>query len=112
LTNLLKKPEKEAKMRMTGSQIDQEIAGVVTQLRPTADVETPPTQELPVELANLAPDRLSRSRRRYSALAAAVRSHERSHSHPAVPKRPADHALYAALSRLETNEPAAGDQLR
>jgi hypothetical protein len=31
-----------------------------------------------------------------------VRDHEVLCSHPAVPKRPADHALYAALDELES----------
>ena len=58
------------------------------------NLETPPTQELPAEDAPPAP---TRAQRRYRALAAAVRSHELARSHPAVPKRPADHDLYAAL---------------
>ena len=75
-------------MRMTGSQMDQEIAGVVALRAATAnDLDTPPTQELPVELAD-APSGLSRARRRYVALAAAVRDHELRSSHPAVPSGP------------------------
>jgi len=99
-------------MRVTGSQLDQEIAGPADHGVATAGLDTPPTQELPIELAGVAPSGLSRARRRYGALAAAVRSHERSSSHPAIPKRPADHALYAELTELEASVPAAGDQLR
>jgi hypothetical protein len=107
-------------MRMTGSQLDQEIAGLLDQeiAGPVndgvarADLDTPPTQELPVELAHIAPAGLSRARRRYGALAAAVRSHELKSSHPAIPKRPADHDLYAALNELEAGAAAPGDQLR
>jgi hypothetical protein len=99
-------------MRMTGSQLDQEIAGPSDHGVASIGLDTPPTQELPIELAEVAPSGLSRARRRYGALAAAVRSHERSSSHPAIPKRPADHALYAALSELDASVAAPGDQLR
>jgi hypothetical protein len=107
-------------MRMTGSQLDQEIAGPLDREIPgpvdhgvaAVDLDTPPTQELPVGLADIAPAGLSRARRRYGALAAAVRSHERKSSHPAIPMRPADHDLYAALNELEVGAPAPGDQLR
>jgi hypothetical protein len=90
-------------MRMTGTRLDQGIAGPIDQGVATVGLDTPPTQELPVELAGVAPSGLSRARRRYGALAAAVRSHERSSSHPAIPMRPADHALYEALSELEAS---------
>jgi hypothetical protein len=109
---LLDKLGKESKMRITGSQLDQEIAGPVDHSMETVALDTPPTQELPVDLEDISLTGLSRARRRYRALTAAVRSHERNSSHPAVPKRPADHALYAALSQLEASAPAPGDQLR
>jgi hypothetical protein len=112
LTKLLKKLGKEMQMRMSGSQLDQEIAGLVGLRVGPTDLDTPPTQELPVELADLAPTGLSRARRRYRALVAAVRDHERGSSHPAVPKRPADHALYGALNEVESFAPAPGDLLR
>jgi hypothetical protein len=98
-------------MRMTPSQPDHEIAGPLEHGVAAVGLDTPPTQELPVELAVGDPTGLSRARRRYGALTAAVRSHERSSSHPAIPKRPADHALYAALNQLEAGAPAPGDQL-
>src|SRR3954471_11267168 len=103
LTNLLNKLGKEIQMRMTGSQLDQEIAVAIEPGVATASLDTPPTQELPIELADAAPAGLSRSRRRYRALVAAIRSHEQKSSHPAVPKRPADHSLYAALNELEAS---------
>jgi hypothetical protein len=109
---LLNKLGKETELRITDSQMDQEIAGVAALRAVPSELDTPPTQELPVELANVPPPGLSRSRRRYGALAAAVRVHERDSSHPAVPKRPVDHALYAALTELESTIPAPGDQLR
>jgi hypothetical protein len=108
---LLNKLRKELKMRMTDSRLDQEIAGPIDHGVASVGLDTPPTQELPVELAE-APSGLSRARRRYGALAAAVRSHERSSSHPAVPKRPADHALYVVLSEIEASAAARGGQLR
>jgi hypothetical protein len=39
--------------------------------------------------------------RRLSALAQAVREHERTAAGGAVPKRPADHALYRRLTEIE-----------
>lgn len=39
--------------------------------------------------------------RRLSALARAVREHERTAAGGAVPKRPADHALYRRLTEIE-----------
>ncbi len=99
-------------MRVTGGQLNQEIAGPIDHGVATVGLDTPPTQELPIELSEVAPTGLSRARRRYGALAAAIRSHERSSSHPAVPKRPADHALYVALSEIEASAAAPGDQLR
>lgn len=66
---------------------------------------TPPTQELPIEAPGV-PTAPPSPEHRYRALAGAVRSHEATSSHPAVPRRPADHALYAALRRLETGPPA------
>jgi hypothetical protein len=109
---LLNKPRKGLKMRMTDSQLGQEIAGLIDHDVASVGLDTPPTQELPIELAQGAPSGLSRARRRYGALAAAVRSHERSSSHPAVPKRPADHALYVALGEIEASAAARGGQLR
>jgi hypothetical protein len=38
---------------------------------------------------------------RFAELAAAVRRHESGVAHRAVPKRPADHALYRMLTELE-----------
>ena len=99
-------------MRMTDSRLGQEIAGPIDHGVASVGLDTPPTQELPVGLAEVAPSGLSRARRRYGALAAAVRSHERSSSHPAVPKRPADHALYVALGEIEASAAARGGQLR
>lgn len=64
---------------------------------------TPPTQELPIVTAP-AP-----ASRRYRALVAAVRDHERVASHPAIPKRPADHALYTALASLEATPAGPSD---
>jgi hypothetical protein len=92
-------------MRMTGSQIDGEVAGMVAhhpEGAGSANLETPPTQELPIQPAAAAAGPPEPTRRRYRALAAAVRHHELLSSHPAVPKRPADHALYAALDQLES----------
>jgi hypothetical protein len=58
----------------------------------------PPTEELPVPALPAAPV----ARGRYRALAAAVRSHQLLRSHPSVPKRPADHALYRALQAQDS----------
>jgi hypothetical protein len=77
--------------------------------REMTSLETPPTQELPVEVAPAAP---SGTQRRYRALVAAVRSHELVSSHPAVPKRPADHALYEALSDVQSVPAIHGDRSR
>ena len=67
------------------------------------DVDTtPPTQELPVEAPGTAATAPRGPEHRFRALAGAVRHHEMASSHPAVPKRPADHTLYAALKQLET----------
>jgi hypothetical protein len=98
LTHLIDKLRKGTKMRLTGSQIDQEV---MTGMEPT-----PPTQELPVEAPPAQPSS-SRTHLRYRALVAAVRRHELLSSHPAVPKRPADHALYAALNELHALPPIA-----
>ena len=87
-------------MRLTGSQIDQEVM---------TSIETPPTQELPVDDPPVERSAL-REQRRYLALVAAVRRHELVSSHPAVPKRPADHVLYAALNELNTLPPIARDR--
>jgi hypothetical protein len=100
---------------MTGSQIDQEVAGMVSYDRGgvgTANLDTPPTQELPVPPAAVSPGPPRRSHRHYSALVAAVRDHEVLGSHPAVPKRPADHALYAALDELESMSTRRGARPR
>jgi hypothetical protein len=50
--------------------------------------------------------------RRYRALTAAIRRHELMASHPSVPKRPADHAMYRQLAALETIPPIPGDDPR
>jgi hypothetical protein len=84
-------------MRITGSQIDQEITSYFE--------PTPPTQELPVEDARAPRTIPLAGQRRYRALAAAVRRHELVSSNPAVPKRPADHMLYGVLNDLETGAP-------
>jgi hypothetical protein len=71
------------------------------------NAETPPTQELPIE----APETTTAPpspEHRYRALAGAVRRHEAASSHPAVPRRPVDHALYAVLSDLEASPPGTG----
>jgi hypothetical protein len=73
---------------------------------------TPPTQELPVQPSSAPPAVPLVAQRRYHALASAVRRHELVSSHPSVPKRPADHALYAALDGLETAPPIPGDEPR
>src|SRR5215211_6125013 len=67
---------------------------------------TPPTQELPIEAPGAAPPS---PEHRYRALAGAVRRHESASSHPAVPRRPLDHALYAALRDLGTDPPGRRD---
>ena len=64
---------------------------------------TPPTQELPILPAAA---RRPRTDRRYRALVTAVRHHEHRTSHPAIPKRPADHALYSALESLDPTQRA------
>jgi hypothetical protein len=69
---------------------------------------TPPTQELPIEAPGT-PTAPPSPEHRYRALAGAVRHHEAASSHPAVPKRPLDHALYAALGELESRPPVPGD---
>ncbi len=66
--------------------------------------DTPPTQELSVEAAG-DPSAPPSPERRYRALAVAVRRHQAVSSHPAVPKRPADHALYAALAEIDSRPP-------
>jgi hypothetical protein len=87
---------------ISGSQIDQEAAAYAE--------PTPPTQELPIQDA-WAPRVVPFARqRRYRALAAAVRRHELASSRPSVPKRPADHALYAVLNELEAGPSASGDR--
>jgi len=70
---------------------------------------TPPTQELPVEAPGTAATAPRGPEHRYRALAGAVRRHEATSSHPCVPKRPADHALYGVLTRLETEPPVPRD---
>jgi hypothetical protein len=62
---------------------------------------TPPTQELPIEAPGETPAAPPSPERRYRALAGAVGRHQAATSHPAIPKRPVDHALYATLRRLE-----------
>jgi hypothetical protein len=69
-----------------------------------AEAATPPTQELPIVPAAA---RRPRTDRRYRALVTAVRHHEHRTSHPAFPKRPADHALYRALDSLDPARPSA-----
>lgn len=73
---------------------------------------TPPTQELPVQSTSALPSAPLIAHRRYRALAAAVRRHEHLNSHPSVPKRPADHALYGALEEIEAALPRAGAEPR
>ena len=76
---------------------------------------TPPTQELPVEpqpVPTSEPATAAAVERRYRALAAAIRHHELVASHPSVPKRPADHALYGQLTALERIPPIPGDEPR
>jgi hypothetical protein len=73
LTELIKKLGKETGMRMTGSQIDQEVVGAVQ--RQIAD-------------------------RRFSTLAAAVREHEARAGAQRVGARPHDLALYRRLRRI------------
>jgi hypothetical protein len=112
---LINKLRKEIEMRMTGSQIDQEVAGVVApQLGAvgTTNLETPPTQELPVQPASAPPAVPEPTHHRYRALAAAVRHHELVSSHPAIPKRPADHALYGVLDGLESVRAIPADRAR
>jgi hypothetical protein len=67
---------------------------------------TPPTQELPIvpiEAPGETPTAPPSPEHRYRALAGAVRRHEAASSHPAVPKRPVDHRLYAKLGDLEAS---------
>jgi len=66
---------------------------------------TPPTPELPIEASGDTPTAPPSPEQRSRALAGAVRSHEATSSHPAVPKRPADHALYAVLRDIDTDPP-------
>jgi hypothetical protein len=63
-----------------------------------------------LEPARFAPPASLGAQGRYRVLAAAVRRHEHLTSHPAVPKRPIDHALYAALAEVDT--PPAGNPQR
>lgn len=69
----------------------------------------PPTEELPIQSLTGDVTAPPGPERRFRALAGAVRSHEVKSSHSAVPKRPVDHALYAALRRLEADQPVPGD---
>jgi hypothetical protein len=71
---------------------------------------TPPTQELPILSASVQQSRPFAEQQRYRALAAAVRRHELVGDHPAVPKRPADHALYGVLNEIEAVPPIPGDE--
>jgi hypothetical protein len=78
---------------------------------------TPPTQELPAAPQRPAgakppPGPDVATQRRYRALAAAICRHEQVSSHPSVPKRPADHALYRDLAALEEIPPIPGDEPR
>lgn len=67
---------------------------------------TPPTQELPLPQSQVQPPG---SRRRFMALAAAVRAHRVVTTHAAVPTRPKDHALYRRLAEIEAWTPIPGD---
>jgi hypothetical protein len=68
-------------------------------------VHETPTKELPV--VEETPRTLSESQQsgetlnRFVALVDAVRSHEAATSRPAVPRRPADHALYRSLDEIQ-----------
>jgi hypothetical protein len=79
---------------------------------------TPPTQELaitperPPDTTPLAPARPPGAQRGYRALVAAIRRHELVTSHPSVPRRPADHALYRQLTALDATPPIPGDEPR
>jgi hypothetical protein len=69
----------------------------------TPALAEPPTEEQP---ALSAPDALppAQTAERFADLAAAVRQHESRAGHRAVPKRPADHALYRLLTELERSD--------
>jgi hypothetical protein len=69
---------------------------------------TPPTQELPIPLAEPT-RRAPRSRARFDALAAAVRAHRVVTGHSAVAMRPSDHALYRRLGEIEASPPIPGE---
>jgi hypothetical protein len=68
----------------------------------TPAVLEPPTEEQPA-LAPLPARTEAEDEVRFGELAASVRRHRALTDHPAVPRRPADHALYRALSDLETD---------
>jgi len=72
-----------------------------------------PTRELPVvrETAETPERRESEALNRFVALVEAVGFHEAATSRTAVPRRPADHALYQTLDRvqgLEAGPPGGG----
>ena len=61
----------------------------------------PPTDEHPVAwFVDAAPPTLD-AEGRFQALARAVREHENTSGHRAVPKTPRDHRLYRLLTELE-----------
>jgi hypothetical protein len=64
----------------------------------------PPTEEqptLPLPLPAQAPAVSAEADALFTDLTAAVRRHQAVAGHRAVPKRPADHALYRLLDELE-----------
>jgi hypothetical protein len=62
----------------------------------SASVAEPPTEEHELSLSPPPETAI-----RFARLADAVRRHRAIADHPAVPKRPADHALYRSLDELE-----------
>lgn len=62
-----------------------------------AALAEPPTEEQPVAPAAAIPKALAQ----FDELAAAIRRHQVVAGHPAIPRRPLDHALYRMLEELE-----------
>lgn len=63
----------------------------------SAALAEPPTEEQPIEPAAAVPEALAQ----FNELAAAIRRHQAVAGHPAIPRRPLDHALYRMLDELE-----------
>jgi hypothetical protein len=97
-------------MRMTDSQLGQEIAGLIDHDVASVGLDTPPPR---------APDRArpglraapSRARRRYGRLPRPPRSHERSSPTPRSPSGPPTMPR-TSLGEIEASAAARGGQLR